>query len=220
MPSAMSLRYAITDRRAFSGDGAAQIRALVACAAVWAEDGVDFVQLREKDLPETDLKLLAKQMRSAVGDRVRLLVNAGSEAALRVAEGSGADGVHVPLRELAGLRASISAGVWSRGPEPAVSVSCHSLAEVREAARWGVDVVLFGPAFEKRVGGEVVRAGVGVEVLGQAAALMPGRVLALGGVTAENAAVCLAAGAAGVAGIRLFAGLCGGVRSEMEALAL
>jgi thiamine-phosphate pyrophosphorylase len=64
---------------------------------------------------------------------------------------------------------------------------------------------LFGPVFEKRVEGIVVVAGVGLERLREACAAAGGiPVLALGGVTWESAERCVAAGAAGVAGIRLF----------------
>jgi len=66
-------------------------------------------------------------------------------------------------------------------------------------------MVLFGPVFEKRVEGELVVRGLELMML-QAACVIAGKlpVLALGGVTAENAAACVQAGAAGVAGIRLF----------------
>jgi thiamine-phosphate pyrophosphorylase len=64
---------------------------------------------------------------------------------------------------------------------------------------------LFGPVFEKRVDGEMVGKGVGLEKLQEAcneAGNTP--VLALGGVTWPRAELCIEAGASGVAGIRLF----------------
>ena len=201
------LRYAITDRRAFSGDERLRSAAVAASAKRWAEAGIEFVQIREKDLSEADLILLAKRFRASLPMRggTRLLVNAPLEMAVRLAVGSGADGIHVPLRDLA----SLAAAVWTEGSKPMVSVSCHALEEVRLAEAQGADLILFGPVFEKRVGGEVVRAGVGVGALRQAATLAPGRVLALGGVASEYAAICVEAGAVGVAGIRMFAGLQG-----------
>jgi thiamine-phosphate pyrophosphorylase len=69
------------------------------------------------------------------------------------------------------------------------------------------DYILFGPIFEKRVAGELLHEGIGLERLGEAcrcAEEIP--VLALGGVTPANAGACIAAGAAGVAGIRMFDG--------------
>jgi thiamine-phosphate pyrophosphorylase len=84
-------------------------------------------------------------------------------------------------------------------------VSCHSVDEVRRAKKEGVDFVLFGPVFEKRVDGEMVGDGVGLERLQEACSAAAGMpVLALGGVTWPRAELCIEAGAAGVAGIRLF----------------
>ncbi|MGA7157596.1 MAG: thiamine phosphate synthase, partial [Acidobacteriaceae bacterium] len=89
--------------------------------------------------------------------------------------------------------------------EAVVGASCHSVEEVRRAVAGGVDLILFGPVFEKRVGGLVVVEGVGLERLREACTEAGGTtVLALGGVTWENAEECLGVGASGVAGIRLF----------------
>jgi thiamine-phosphate pyrophosphorylase len=82
-----------------------------------------------------------------------------------------------------------------------VTVSCHKVEEVRQAASDGTDLALFAPVFEKKD-----RPGThpaGLEDLRRASQFgIP--VLALGGITLENAAVCVAAGAAGIAAIRLF----------------
>ena len=136
------------------------------------------------------------------GVETKLLVNGTAE----VAVAAGADGVHLTARvgeagteEMRRVFAAAGAG------ERIVSASCHTVAEVRGAMDQGVDLILFGPVFEKRVGGEVVVAGVGLERLREACAVAGDtRVLALGGVTWENAVACAAVGAAGVAGIRLF----------------
>jgi thiamine-phosphate pyrophosphorylase len=89
--------------------------------------------------------------------------------------------------------------------EPLVSVSCHSATEAQRVRDTGADLILFSPVFEKRIGGEVVVAGLGLQALEQAciaAGDVP--VLALGGMTAESAAACYEVGAVGIAGIRLF----------------
>ena len=90
-------------------------------------------------------------------------------------------------------------------PGAFVSVSCHSLAEVRRARQDEASAVLFAPVFGKWADcAEVVR-GVGLSALGEACEVaeeMP--VYALGGVTKVNAEECVRAGAAGVAGIRMF----------------
>jgi thiamine-phosphate pyrophosphorylase len=93
-------------------------------------------------------------------------------------------------------------------------VSCHSQAEILSAESHGADFVVYAPVFEKQ--GTSVQA-VGLEGLRQAcgriathdkkveagfASGMP--ILALGGITLANARDCVSAGAAGIAGIRLF----------------
>jgi thiamine-phosphate pyrophosphorylase len=203
------LRCAIT-----SGDG----WAATSQARRWAAEGVEFVQLREKELGVGELVQLAAAMQAALREegKTKLLVNGRVD----VAVAAGADGVHLTSKagELTAeqvRRVFRAAGVG----EPVVSVSCHSLAEVRGAADGGVDLILFGPVFEKRVlhpnrqrtpaggpgAGETVVAGVGLEVLREAcAAAGKTPVLALGGVTWESSQLCVEAGAAGVAGIRLF----------------
>lgn len=94
---------------------------------------------------------------------------------------------------------------------PVVSLSCHSLEEIaqgRSAGRNPQDqpsLILYGPIVEKRVGEKLISEGLGFDLLRQACALAaPTPVLALGGITAACAKACLAAGATGVAGIRLF----------------
>ncbi len=174
----------------------------------WAELGVEFVQLREKHLAPEELVRLAAAMRAGLreaGGRTKLLVNGPAE----VAVAAGADGVHLTSRVGERTAAEVRQAFAAAGAgEPMVSASCHTLAEVRRAVDQGVDLILFGPVFEKRVAGEVVVAGVGLEHLREACAAAGGAggtpVLALGGVTWESAGRCVEAGAAGVAGIRLF----------------
>jgi thiamine-phosphate pyrophosphorylase len=189
------LRCAITDREY-----------LIGCAGRWAEDGVDFVQLRDKTLGAAELAKLArailKDIAEVPGAKTRLLINGRSDVAVAM----GAAGVHLSshpdeLTPEQVRRMFALAG----NPEPLISVSCHTLAEVERARAATVDLILFGPVFEKRVNGELVSAGVGLAALSEAciaAAEVP--VLALGGVTFENAPDCVRVGAQGVAGIRLF----------------
>ena len=91
------------------------------------------------------------------------------------------------------------------GRDAIISVPCHGLDDIHVASEEQVDLMLFSPVFEKLA----VRKPQpqGLEALRQACAAARGHpVFALGGVTSRNAQDCLAAGAAGVAGIRLFAG--------------
>jgi thiamine-phosphate pyrophosphorylase len=122
---------------------------------------------------------------------------------LDVALAAGAAGVHLG-RESLGAREVVS---WCRGghapAEFLVGVSCHSLAEAREAERAGAAYIFFGPVFDtpsKRGMGEPQ----GLARLGEICRVVKIPVLAIGGVSEENAAECIRAGAAGIAAIRMF----------------
>jgi thiamine-phosphate pyrophosphorylase len=202
------IRYAITGgalgEESGGGDAEAREAELLRLAARWGADGVDFVQLREKSMEAGALVKLARKIVLALGPGTKLLVNGRADVAV-VAR---AAGVHLTAHpeELTPEQVRRVFALAGAGG-PVVSVSCHAVAEVERARDGGADLILFGPVFEKRAGDEVVVRGVGVEELRRACAAAGAvKVLALGGVTGENARECLDAGAAGVAGIRLFAG--------------
>lgn len=199
------IRCAITDRKR---DESARCGLLVKQAARWAAAGVDYIQLREKDLaPARELESLAAEVVSAVsaaGPATRVLINASRAD---VAVTAGAAGVHLTAAagEL-GVADVKRLFALAMCPEPIVSISCHTIADIERARDAGASFfAVFGPVFEKRVQAALVQQGTGLESLRHACRVfgaMP--VLALGGVTSENAAACLEAGAAGIAGIRLF----------------
>jgi thiamine-phosphate pyrophosphorylase len=190
------LLYYITDRTQFAGDEKSRRRDLLAKIAEAARSGVDFIQLREKDLSVRELEALAHDAVRTVREnssRTRLLINSRTDVAIAC----GADGVHLRSEDVS---AGEARAVWQRstGVAPVISVSCHSPAEVARAAAEGADVAVLAPVFKKQGS-----SSVGLTVL-HAACEQPIKVLALGGVTLENARACVDAGAAGVAGIRLF----------------
>ena len=198
------LQYAITDRQFFRGDEGQRRCTLVDQARQLAFVGVDFLQLREKDLLPVDLLALASALRAVLtpSSRPRLLLNAPVLLAIKAE----ADGLHLPGGWTPDALSAARRAFRDAGhPDPILSVSTHSLHEVRAARDAGANLILFGPVFEKRVRGELVQPGVGVDALTaavHAAGTTP--LLALGGITSANRSSCLAAGAAGVAAIRLF----------------
>lgn len=195
------LLYAITNRHLIDGDEDAKRERLAVLAGEWARGGVDTIQLREKDLPLTELQFLAAlivQTVRATRSKTRVLVNGPAQLALDV----GADGVH--LHSNAGPAAVRAAQqVYARANlEPVISAACHSPDEIKQAA--GASMLLFSPVFEK-VTVQGPTRGQGLAALRAAVDLAnPTPVLALGGITEKNASTCVQNGAAGVAAIRLF----------------
>ncbi len=170
----------------------------------WAHEGVHTVQLREKQMDAGELVKLAVAMLEVLRahGKTKLLVNGRPD----IAVAAGADGVHLTASEGELTPGQVLEVFRLAGAgEPVISASCHTLEEVRRAVGDGVDLILFGPVFEKRVDGEMVGHGVGLGRLQEASKAAHGTpVLALGGVTWPRAELCIEAGAAGVAGIRLF----------------
>jgi thiamine-phosphate pyrophosphorylase len=226
------LRCAITDRSLFPGDESQKRAALVKQAAKWATQGIDLIQLREKDLGPLELADIARPMLEAIATATnsqippfeedvssrpersgverpafpprfptRLLIN----NCLRAAIETQAHGVHLPSNSSV-LPAEVRRRYAVHSlPRPIVTVSCHSLAEIQIAQRNHADAILFSPVFGKTVEGQKVTPPAGLEALKAACeAAAPIPVYALGGVTEENAPLCIKAGAAGIAGIRLF----------------
>jgi len=196
----------ITDRKQFSRDEATRRWSLLEKIAEAARCGVDFIQLREKDLSARELEAFARQVVAVVREnlrienrelRTRLLINSRTDVALAV----GADGVHLRSDDIS---PSHVRSIWSQCgavASPTIGVSCHSVEDVRRAAADGADFALFAPVFGKLDAPEI--PAVGLTGLGHACKENV-LVFALGGITLETARACSDAGAGGVAGIRLF----------------
>jgi thiamine-phosphate pyrophosphorylase len=196
---------AITDRRlhsAASSSEAALRRRLLGLVEGWAAEGVHFIQLREKDLAAPELQSLAQQMAKKIGpSRSRLLLNVPAAELAAMAVSAAAAGVHLAGKPVPGAALRVRQLFRAAGRSPIVSVPCHDLDDIQVARKEQVDLILFSPVFEK-----LPFAPQGLEALRRACVEAEGiPVYALGGVTISNAKDCLAAGAAGVAGIRLFA---------------
>ncbi len=180
------------------------VESLLANIRAAIEAGVDWVQIREKDLNARELLALARpavSMRSGQ-DRAaepRILINDRLDVALA----AGAAGVHLG-RESLPAREVVR---WCRaGNAPTrflIGVSCHNIEEAREAESAGASYIFFGPVFatpSKASFGPPQ----GVAKLGEVCRAVSLPVIAIGGVDAENAAECMRAGAAGIAAIRMF----------------
>jgi thiamine-phosphate pyrophosphorylase len=175
-------RYYITDRKAVGG-----FRPLLEIIRDQMHLGVDYIQIREKDLTARELfeftlaVLEVRQQEARAHLSAKILVNTRADIALA----TGADGVHLPANA---PRETLQGLIVGR--------SCHTLEEVRNAA---ADFVTFGPVFHA----PGKRQAVGLDALKRASQL--GKpVYALGGVDWDNAAECIQSGAEGVAGIRMF----------------
>jgi thiamine-phosphate pyrophosphorylase len=198
------LLYYITDRSQFSGDDTARREALLAKVAEAARAGVDYIQLRERDLHGRELEILSRAALKVVRENsalTKLLLNSRVDVALS----AGADGVHLRSDDITPVEVrrmlELSACESAMAGRFLAAASCHNEADVTRAESDGADFAVFAPVFGKGSAPGIRVAGV--DAL-RAACNSKIPVIALGGVTLANAGRCLAAGAAGVAGIRLF----------------
>jgi thiamine-phosphate pyrophosphorylase len=180
---------AITDRKQAD-------QPLLGLVEKWSSGGVDFIQLREKDLGlETLCGLVGELAEAMRGTHTKLLVNVPDMVTALQVIAAGAHGVHFAGKPVPGV---------TRGLDPRVLVSlpCHTLEDVAVAMEEKADLVLFSPVFEKQ--GKTPQGLNGLRRACMAAGGIP--VMGLGGVTVANAGACVEAGAVGVAAIRLFLG--------------
>ena len=176
----------VSDRRRLPGGD------LPALAAAAAAAGVDWIQIREKDLPDGALVRLSRAVMEAVARTgTRVLVNGRPD----VARLAGAHGVQLPEEGLP------VAEVKRCFPGLTLGASRHSLHGARRAEAEGADFVLLGPVFTTP---GKTQPPLGLGVLAEAARSLRVPVHAIGGVSAETAGAARGAGARGLAAIRPF----------------
>ena len=173
------IRCYVTDRR--QGDVIRSARRAI-------DDGVDFIQVREKELPARDLFNLVCEIRNrAAGTKTRILVNDRLDIALA----AGTEGVHLPGDGLPADRVRPFVSI--------LSVATHSIEEALDAERALADFIIFGPIFETPG-----KQPIGLSALRSVALAVHIPVLAIGGMTPQNQHLAVEAGAAGFAAIRIF----------------
>ena len=197
----------VTDRHSLSEvQPEEQLETLVRKIGAAADAGVDWIQIREKDLSGREYsslthEVLKRAANSSAGKTTatRIIVNDRLDVAL--AERS--CGVHLGERSLPLSETKRLVSSRDDRKDFLVGVSCHSLAAAKAAPSGGADYLFFGPVFatpSKAAFG----APQGLERLAEVCRAVAIPVLAIGGITLANAAECLAAGASGIAAIRLF----------------
>ena len=199
----------VTDRKGLAAADNDLSEALIRRITAAAEAGIDWIQIREKDLSAKELSSLTheavaqtKQIKERNGTLTRIMVNDRLDVALSEHTG----GVHLgeqslPVHDVC---------KWLNAkPDLAerdkflVGVSCHSVQAAVSAAGDGADYIFFGPVFATPSKASF-GSPQGLQRLAEVCGAVSIPVLAIGGITLDNASNCFAAGAAGIAAIRLF----------------
>src|SRR5258708_14215657 len=112
------------ERREFPGDGKEQQLRLLEKIAECAAAGVDYIQLREKDLSIRELQELARRALAALpaNARTKLLINSRIDVALAC----GAHGVHLPANDVRAGEARALFGPVAKA-SAVFCVSCHTI---------------------------------------------------------------------------------------------
>jgi thiamine-phosphate pyrophosphorylase len=150
--------------------------------------GCRWFSLREKDLPPAERYALLRAL-VVLGGRWGATVTVHED--IDAAVTAGAAGVHLPS-------SGSPEAARSQLPDALIGASAHSADEASALLRAGADYVTISPVFltDSKPG---YGPAVGLDGLAGVVAKVPGSIIALGGVTAQSAALCLSAGARGVA---------------------
>jgi len=176
--------YPITDTRLTGRSHAEQV-------ALFSDGGATFIQLREKHLAPREFYQEAETaLRIARGLGVRLLINDRADIALAL----GADGVHLGQDDL-----PPEAARRLLGDDAIIGCSTHNIEQALQAARYPVDYIAIGPVFPtaSKVNPDPVVGLDGLRRVRDGIGQIP--LVAIGGITRENAPDVLDAGADAVA---------------------
>jgi thiamine-phosphate pyrophosphorylase len=189
----------VTDRRSLADTPDLARKSQLEKIEQTAKAGVDWIQIREKDLSGRELTELAERAMACAGSGSAILMNDRVDVACAV----GASGAHLGEHSLPPEEARRLMRQRGARQDFIVGVSAHSIEGAMQAEQSGADYAIFGPVYATPS-----KAGFGqpqgLQRLQEVCKRLTIPVLAIGGITLENAGDCLAVGAAGIAAIRLF----------------
>ena len=201
----------VTDRHSLrTANPANSLPALIQKIEEVVAAGIDWVQIREKDLPARELAALTREALRIVAkysvnrsSPIRVLVN----DRLDVAIAERADGVHLGEKSLpvAEAKRLVESALRQQAIDQSfvIGVSCHSIEAAKSAERDGAAYIFFGPIFATP-SKESFGPPQGLERLAHVCRITSIPMLAIGGMALDNAKSCIAAGIVGIAAIRLF----------------
>ena len=170
----------VTDRKSCRGGFVGQITRI-------ANARPDGILLRDKDADPADYRTLLRNVQSICAlAAVPLFAHSFAD----IAAECGVRALHLPLPQLLGMTTE------KRGQFPVLGASSHSVDDARKAADCGASYLIAGHIFET----DCKRGlpGRGLSFLRAVCEAVPLPVYAIGGISAENIADVLRAGAAGV----------------------
>jgi thiamine-phosphate pyrophosphorylase len=199
----------VTDRKSFAFGDNDQNQVVLKRIASAAAAGIDWIQIREKDLSADELSSITcdaiaqtRQIDERKGNPSRILINDRLDVALSEHAGGVHLGEHsLPVHDVCewlDVRFNLD-----ERDKFLVGVSCHSVQGSVSAAHEGADYIFFGPVFATPSKASF-GAPQGLQRLAEVCSAVTIPVLGIGGITRANASDCVAAGAAGIAAIRLF----------------
>ncbi|MDR2885391.1 MAG: thiamine phosphate synthase [Rikenellaceae bacterium] len=155
-------------------------------AEICVEKGIKMLQLREKQMPDGELLRLACRLRAiTAGTQTKLVINDRPD----IAALCGADGLHLGQDDMPYEQARRNVG-----PDMAIGLSTHSLAQVRAAMALNPAYIGFGPVWPTPAKA-VPDAAVGTAQLAEVLRTATVPVVAIGGIFPENVGEIIAAGA-------------------------
>ena len=177
------LLYAVTDRHWLNG------RSLIEVVKESLEGGVTFLQLREKELDDESFLKEAKELKAlCIEYKVPFVINDNVEIAIK----TDADGVHVGQSDM-------EAGDVRKklGPDKIIGVSAQTVEQAVLAEKRGADYLGVGAVFP--TGSKDDADDVSFETLKAICEAVSIPVVAIGGISKENAIKLKGSGICGVA---------------------